>query len=62
VGRVHPAVTLRVGDREEECPHLLLGGDAYFSVAADMVALTAFTLSFMVAAHLFHSRSRDRVA
>ena len=38
------------------------GGTAYFSVTADVLALAGFTLAFMVAAHYFHRRTRDRAA
>jgi ABC-2 type transport system permease protein len=38
------------------------GGTAYFSVAMDVLALAGFSLSFMIAAHFFHRRTRDRAA
>ncbi|TSA09304.1 MAG: ABC transporter permease [Comamonadaceae bacterium] len=38
------------------------GGTAYFSVTVDILALAGFTTVFMVAAHFFHGRTRDRSA
>lgn len=37
------------------------GGAAYFSVAADVLALAGFTVAFMAAAHFFHRRARNRL-
>jgi ABC-2 type transport system permease protein len=38
------------------------GGAAYFTVTLDVLALAGFSLAFMVAAHFFHRRTRDRAA
>lgn len=38
------------------------GGRPYFSVAADVFALAAFSLVFMATARFFHQRTRDRLA
>jgi len=38
------------------------GGTPYFSVATDVLALAAFTLAFMAAAHFFRRRTRNRLA
>lgn len=38
------------------------GGTSYFAVAIDVIALAAFGLSFMAAAHFFHRRTRSRLA
>ena len=37
------------------------GSPSYFGVAADVVALAAFIVAFMAAAHFFHRRTRDRL-
>ncbi|TRZ56650.1 MAG: ABC transporter permease [Rhodocyclaceae bacterium] len=37
------------------------GGQHYFSIALDMAALLAFTAVFIVVAHYFHRKTRDRV-
>lgn len=38
------------------------GGTAYFSVTVDVLALAGFSAAFMIAAHFFHRRTRDRAA
>ena len=38
------------------------GGTAYFSVTMDVLALAGFCVVFVVAAHFFHRRTRDRAA
>ncbi|MDO9597089.1 MAG: ABC transporter permease [Azoarcus sp.] len=38
------------------------GGNAYFSVTIDVLALVGFSLAFMGAAHYFHRRTRNRPA
>lgn len=38
------------------------GGTAYFSVTVDVLALAGFSAAFMIAAHFFHRRTRDRSA
>jgi ABC-2 type transport system permease protein len=38
------------------------GGPSYFGVAADVVALAGFIVSFTAAAHFFHRRTRNRLA
>lgn len=38
------------------------GAKPYFPVVVDVLALVAFTLVFMTAAHFFHRRTRHRLA
>lgn len=37
------------------------GGEPYFSLAVDLMALLGFTALFIVVAHYFHKKTRDRV-